>query len=426
MVYEECIDLKSIERYFDRAFKHVCKSMKTRRGLGIPLPTNKNCHSIFLISRQIYHECVGLISKRSVNFHHGLLRNHKISNVMSESILQNVHSITITTSGHPALKRLIEYDSWHGHLDLITDLSRVLAKGHKLKNLTIDLTDETLEEHFLTCWYSPIKCDYREHIQDATKHLNSIRGVDHVTILGLPAPYAAELKRRMESTPKPKHFLALPGEIRNKIYSYSASYSDPSTHLSRAVAKWAKQKNTKTVYPPMSTPTIFLLNKQLYREASYLLHNRTLHITCPSTTLIKLQTDVPDIFNFISRPTFQSIRHLSLRLDSWEWIYAIERLLALLVTSHNLQSFRLDFRDALKKDFVKVPTKIYPDKSLATCLRDLGRIEGVGRVEFVGDLPEVYTEPTVVRMTAPRGYGRVLGAAMAVRGGKVVGLEFEA
>lgn len=106
-------------------------------------------------------------------------------------------------------------------MTLLSDLARILSKGHTLKKLTINLTDVKLAEHTTNCWVNGIEtCDYRDQLQVAFERLRAIRGVGSVEIKGVRADVARELKSRMES--KPKSFLALPGEIRNKVYNYAA------------------------------------------------------------------------------------------------------------------------------------------------------------------------------------------------------------
>ena len=163
-------------------------------------------------------------------------------------------------------------------MDLFTQLAEILCDGHKLKKLNIHFEDEQLTTHTIGCWNSVIKCDFRDHIQEAFGHLRHIRGVDCVTITGIPATFAHELKLRIQS--KPKSFLDLPGELRNEIYSYCGDYSDISASVALTMKKWT-DKTQPPPYPKRSTPNVLLLNKQIHGEASHYFRIKTLDLVLP-------------------------------------------------------------------------------------------------------------------------------------------------
>ena len=339
MIYELCIDTKSIEKYFDRYYQRISKRGPNQKARI--LKCNKTTPSIFLVNRQIFSEAVSLLSKQSITFAHGLLSLGDVTKVVSQNVLQQITSLTISVHGHKILQPNILRESWSGYMDLLTQLSALLAQGHNLKNLTIDLEDSDLAIHTTTCWAvgaSAYKCDFRDHLAAAFDNLRAIRGVPRVTLKGFPAALAPELTARMQSSPPT--FLTLPGEIRNQIYAHSASASDTTAALDAFMRSG--------VYPTLRTPTILLLNKQITREALQILRTKPLLLTFPATYDLPTQSRVPLITRFISATSLQQIEHLTLRLEKWEWIHSLPPLLTALGAKHNLKTFRFYLRDSLK------------------------------------------------------------------------------
>lgn len=392
MIYELCLDTKGIEKYFDCYYERIRKKDPEQKSKT--LRCNKRTPSIFLVNRQIFSEAVGLLSKQSINFTHGLFSLGDVTKVVSHNVLQQVSSITITVHGHKILQPNILRESWSGYMDLLTQISTILSDGHNLKRLTIDFSDPDLTIHTTTCWDAgagAYKCDFRDHMAEAFGNLRAIRGVKCVTLAGFPSALATELKARMESTPT--SFLDLPAEIRKMIYAYSADASDVTARLDRFMRRWLDRTTPMPAYPARSTPTVLLLNKQITSEALPVIRSTPLHIIFPGSYDLPNQPQVPHITGFITPTSLQQIEHLSLHLERWEWIYSIEGLIATLGQNHNLKSFHFHLRDELKAKFLQNRTKFYPDKTLHNGLSGLGRIRGVKSVAIEGDLPDVWTAP---------------------------------
>ena len=395
MIYELYIDDCAVEKFFDRYYKRI--KNKSAHSKSKPPKCNKQVPSIFLINRQIYNEAAGLISKKNIVFHHGMLGLSNITKVVSECLLQQVSSIIINVSGHKILQDNILRESWHGYMNILNQLSTLLSEGHKLKKLTIDLEDPDLIVHVTTCWdvgsNGPLgyKCDFRDHMTEAFEGLRSIRGVGQVTLKGFPACIAPDLKARMES--KPIGFFDLPGEIRNMIYGYAANTSDVSTKLHNHMCSWLDRRLPMPDYPKKTTPTILLLNKRITSEALHVIRSKPLSINFSLYHELAKQPQVPFITGFVSEESLQQIEHLNLRLEKWEWVYSIESLVEALNVKHNLKSFHLYLRDSLKQKFMRGIGRYYPDKALHESVAGLKGIRGVGTVTIEGDLPEVYTVP---------------------------------
>ena len=276
-------------------------------------------------------------------------------------------------------------------MDTLAQTGTILADGHKLKNLIIDLEDPEMVIHVTKCWdggQAAYKCDFRDHLKDAFTHLRKIRGVPNVTLKGFPAAVAQELKTHMQS--KPKNFLDLPAELRNEIYRYAVDRSYITRAINIFMNSWIDRKKPMPAYPVLTTPTILLLNKRIYNEALPVIRAQTVQITFPIEHTLQTQPEVPELTRFISPLSLQQLQHLSLRIEKWEWVYAVENTCKILAAGHQLNTFELYFRDALKAKFLSGVGRCYPDKALHDSLNGLCAIRGVKKVVIEGDLPAVY------------------------------------
>ena len=421
IIYDLCINFNGIEKFFNRYYTRVSHSIIPSNATA---PYHKpKTPTIFLANRQTFAEAVSLLSTKSVVFDHGLLDLNSVHDVISENVLQKLSSITITVKGHPILQSKILPMSWRGYMNLITDLSIILRQGHKLKNLTIDFEDKALKRHMTQCFGDQsYDCEFREQMQQACNDLRLIRGIGCVTITGIPSQLALELKARMES--KPMSFLDLPSEIRNQIYEYCADWSDISTQLARMMKSWNHHAHPPQ-FPSRSTPTILLLNKKVSHEALSVLRSKPLTITFPEDHYIQKQDQVPNILKFITSNTLQTVKHLNIKIETWEWIYTLDNLLPTIAEKHNLETIKIYLKDHLKDKFLKVPGKKYPDGSLHMSLGGLASIRGVGRVTFEGDLPDVYTAPLIQSMESAFGTADVLPLKAICADGTVVDADAE-
>ena len=125
------------------------------------------------------------------------------------------------------------------------------------------------------------------------------------------------------------------------------------------------------------------------------------------------------MLRFITANTLQQVKHLRISVESWEWVYSLDRFLPALATKHSLNTFHFNFKDSLKKSIMEDVTKKYPDSSLHVSLSGLAQIRGVPKVTFGGDLPEVYTAPLMEIMQSLC-FVAALPTPMAVRGNGTV------
>lgn len=415
IVYDYSVNFHGVDKWFDSFWKILLESPKPSRA---PAPVvYRHTPAVLLICKQIYYEAMELLRGQGMRFHHGLLDIDGLSNLMNTDILRNVSSLTIDATGHAIIpqKRNLIGPSWRGHLDMLVDISDILAKGHRLKQFTLNFKDTSIHAHVHDCSGKPIRCDFRDQLAEALRHLRNIRSVGTVNLVGFPPAMVAELKARMESPPT--SLLTLPGEIRNIIWEMSADWSDISTQLMRTVDLWFKDDKSfrKTPpYPAVSTPTILLVNKQIHGEAKSVLYNKPLTLHMPVDERLTRTSETLNAIKFITAPTLAKVRVMEVHISSWEWVYALDRIVTALAASHNLKTFNFIFRDSLKGSFFH-KGRTYPDSELHMALSQLAKIRGVPEVVFAGDLPDSYTAPLKMIMESDPVEGEVLPVLKGVK-----------
>lgn len=396
-VYAYSTDLSSLERYFEKAYEKLLARRVKREHL---LP-QKKAPGIFLVNRQTFREASYLLRKgQHLHFSHGLLKARSLSSVISANILRQISSIDITDIGHPMIKGSILPTSWNGYMTLLRELGEILEDGHNLKALLIDFKDHRLQEHMNHCYDSDYSCGFRDQMHNALQSLRKVRGIGKVTLSGLNPRASRELKWLMEK--QRTTFLSLPRELRDIIYEDTMDVSDISTALTRALIKHNHTPRASPFpFPPKTTPTVLLLNKQIHHEALESLQKKPINITFSSNHHIHDEKRIPSILAFVSRPALKHTKSLTLTMESWEWIYTLEpRLVKILAASDLLETFHLTFHDPLKSDMTSLPSQRYPDRTLHAHLKKLTTIRGLKRATFAGDLPVVYTDALAKIMTS--------------------------
>lgn len=162
------------------------------------------------------------------------------------------------------------------------------------------------------------------------------------------------------------------------------------------------KKRKRTAYPARSTPTIFLLNKQITKEASTIIYSKPLNFIPPKHFRFEKDDEVPSILKFISTKTLQKVQHINI-ITNWEWAYCIEIIAMVLTRKHNLNTFRLALTDNLKVQFLAAGDEKYPDYELHLNVSSLTGVRGVEKVIIEGDLPGVYVRSLIEIMKSKDG-----------------------
>ncbi|KAH9828924.1 hypothetical protein Tdes44962_MAKER02353 [Teratosphaeria destructans] len=461
VIYEYCVDVTAGQNLIAKYYHLIDRELSQNPGkalLDVEAPLiYSSVRTIFLINRQIYSEASSLIHKRGLTFTHGMLDLLDIVDFVRPPLFQNVSSITIDDTGHALFQANILTASWLGQMQLIKQVSDILAKGHQLKQLTIALTDTSLLPHVTNCWNAGYVCGFRDSMRETVASMRKVHNVPSVTLIGFPEPLATELKQLMQEPAKT--LLSLPAELRNIIYRSAADWSDVTPALDRTLAKWT-DKSGSPPYPPRSTPTILLLNKQITSEALAVLREEPLVIVYPADHTLAKQQHVPNVLKLITRRTLRHVRHLVLDIQTWEWIYSAAAIFPIfanaplrtaasppqhllppsptsatttslsslsLTTTVSppgprppgpLRSLHLTYHDALKSQFLRDPAHHYPDATIHQIFRQLQDIRGLRHVSIAGDLPPQYTGPImrIMRSSAAADVTALAAAAKAVRG----------
>jgi hypothetical protein len=131
-------------------------------------------------------------------------------------------------------------------------------------------------------------------------------------------------------------FLALPAELRVHIYRYAFDW--PNLHNVFTKAEKELDGHGARFQPSqMRTPSILLINRQVYFEAQEIPYEKALILKTPPPISLQMGR-VLDITNFISRDTLQRLRyvvfqmdlnfgHVSLYRNAKCWLQLVEKML---------------------------------------------------------------------------------------------------
>lgn len=145
-------------------------------------------------------------------------------------------------------------------------------------------------------------------------------------------------------------FFDLPRELRDQIYTLTGlSYPDMDALIAKGhirikghydIAMRQPSHGPKSALPrfnydPLQTPAILLINRQITSEALESLHNQTWMLSTPVVSEYHIQGRGPDILNFVSEGTLQTVRNVALYIDfelghgfaAQAWYLTIEMLL---------------------------------------------------------------------------------------------------
>lgn len=169
-------------------------------------------------------------------------------------------------------------------------------------------------------------------------------------------------------------------------------------HGSRKHSKLTHPSNEEPTFPDLSTPTVFLLNKQIESEASEVIYSKPFEISglypMVNSTFLKLD-------DFFSLHLFRKIRHLELSFTDYNHLAMLPTIAAMLKRRrrNKLQSLHLHFSEPRSKRLILAAAEYYPDNVVYTWMRSLNYLRGfVENVRITGTLPQCFTAPIIHNM----------------------------
>ena len=415
MIYDLCININGPTNLLDEYYHALEETTASHKELA-PL-VRMGTPTILLLNRQLYHEALALLRKRSLVFNHGLLDLLTVNDFMCNGLFRNVASITISDVGHPLFQKNIMQESWFGYMSLIGQVAHALTnETHHLKSLTISLSSEQLVGHVTECWTGSWKCGFRDSLRKALSALRKVRNIPEVKLVGFPAELTKEVTQIMQSPVT--NFMDMPREIRDLIYQGCADWSDVTPALARVMESWVDKTKPPT-YSALSTPNVLLISKQITTEALAVLHKKPLQLSMPREHDMREQKSVPNMCMLISPNTLRTVRHLRIDVQSWEWVFSLSIFLRAFYTApdtdiktpipdetearqSSLTSVHFAFHDILRSTILTESDSPYPDDTLHTTLKQLAKIRGLKDVIITGDLPACYTTPLKqIMLSAP-------------------------
>jgi hypothetical protein len=110
-------------------------------------------------------------------------------------------------------------------------------------------------------------------------------------------------------------FLGLPAEIREMMYRYALIWPDLKAIFAKAKAELDRTGcELSPQARPLKTPCLFLLNRQIYREARDMQYRESLVIESPPPRSMHNGKGLP-ITEFMNRATLQSLRFVVFDMD---------------------------------------------------------------------------------------------------------------
>ncbi|KAK1068468.1 hypothetical protein LTR74_005547 [Friedmanniomyces endolithicus] len=205
-------------------------------------------------------------------------------------------------------------------------------------------------------------------------------------------------------------FLSLPGELKNIIYEYCIDVTAAQHILQRYYGSIRDCTNLAAIEAPLvwsRTPTIFLINKQIFAEASFYVRKRSL-------TFDHGLLDLVDITDFVSKNLFRTVSSITIddsghplfqhNILAASWIgytSLVGQIGEILSKGHHLKTFTLSLTDdGLVSHVTKCWNKHnicgFRDSLLKAC-EPLRAVRRVGLVTFRG-LPEPLSSELKARM----------------------------
>lgn len=401
MVYKLAFNFNAVDQYF--ATYTDLLLISDTPGSVKPPRTRKNCPGIILASKGILRESLPVLYSTPMIFTHGILKA-SLRDVVSPRLIQRLTHITITDAGIDLLHMDLVI-TFHGVQHLFKQLADILQDGHNLRELKFIVKANDFNRHLRNCADQPdVKCGIKPFLLNLQTTIGRIRGIKKVVLEG---DMSHEFKTLMIQgmTSQPENLFKLPLSVRKQIYIYAANPNDATCGaLEKFMTRVAS--GLRPHYPLLTTPSVLLLNRQIYEECLNVIH-KSRWLTISGNILAPKNPS--SIFRFISPSILHHIRYLELDFQHWQYTYLLPNLCRLLRTaipgqhSHSLHCFHLHFDDSLRNDTFYSSGFSYPDQHLAMLLQPLAKLRGIRQVTFSGGLPDCYTLPLGLTMMGPVG-----------------------
>ncbi|CAD0106243.1 unnamed protein product [Aureobasidium uvarum] len=433
MIYEYALSFDSIDKYCGDYLELLCVTSNAKE----PAPdVEKACPSILLVSKDIIEEALPILYKTPLNMSFGIFKAH-LQDLIAPELLRKLRYINFSDAGTRHLNTP-PHDCFGGICYAVTELATILRAGHSLKSFTMDYTSAYLSFHLRDCLNDGQKqCGIKSWAHNLIRALKELHSIDKVS---LTVEFSEEVKQEIISCMKrpARGFFRLPLQVRQKIYGYAADVNDgastfqlatkqlalvsTTTRLSTANIKLTHISNQDPTFKETTTPTIFLVNRQIEQEANEVIYSKPFVIKnlypMVNSTFLKLD-------DFFSPYTFKKIQHLELHLTDHNHLTMLPTIANMLRRRRKnnvLKSLHLHFSEPRSKRLILAVGEYYPDNTVYACMRHLNYLRGVvGRVTITGSMPACFTAPIIHNM----GLKDLSEQAMPIKVQNVVGHEVD-
>jgi hypothetical protein len=234
IVYEHALSFNSIDKYCSDYLELSCVTSDTRE----PAPdVKKACPSLLLVSKEITEEALPILYKTPLNLSFGIFKAH-LHNLIAPDLLRNLRHISLSDSGTRHLNPP-PHHCFGGLVYAVTELAAILRPGHSLKSFTLDYASAYLANHLRDCLNDKNKnCGIKSWSHNLLRSLKELHTIEKVS---LNVEWSKDVKREVVHSMKSPAlgFLALPLNVRQKIYGYSADLNDGARALRRATKELA-------------------------------------------------------------------------------------------------------------------------------------------------------------------------------------------
>ncbi|KAK6006907.1 hypothetical protein QM012_005915 [Aureobasidium pullulans] len=392
MVYDYALSFDSIDKYC----RDYLELLSVTSNIREPAPeVKKACPSILLVSKDITEEALPFLYKTPLNLSFGILRAH-LKDLIAPELLRKLRYINISDAGARHLSPP-PHHCFSGLCFAFVEFAAILRPGHSLKSLTLDYASPYLSVHLRDCLHDDHKeCGIKSWTRNLLRALRELHNIEEVSV---SIELSEDVKRDLVSSMKgpARRFFSLPLHVRQKIYGYAADVNDGAYALQRATKQLAFNQDPD--FKEKSTPTIFLLNKQINEEASEVIYSKPFIIKdlypMVNSTFLKLD-------DFFANAIFKKIQHLELHLtdhNHLSMLYPIAGTLRRRRKNSPLRSLHLHFSEPRSKRLILVVNEYYPDNAIYACMRNLNYLRScVDNVSITGSMPECFTAPIIHNM----------------------------